>query len=115
MAAGVHHRDVVPVPVGGPPLAGIGEARFFPHGQRVHVGADQCGRPGAVGEDADHAGAAYIRRDVESRGSELVGRQRRGAMLLQGQLGVGVQIAVQLPQVGDTGSETKPRCGHEAL
>src|SRR5204862_6159484 len=35
--------------------------------------------------------------------------------LLQGQLGVGVQIAVQLPQVGDTGSGTEPRCGHEAL
>ena len=74
VAAGVHHRDVVPVPVGGPLLAGIGKARFFLDGQRVHVGADQCGRPGAVGKDAGHAGAADIRRDVEPRGSELVAR-----------------------------------------
>ena len=108
VAAGVHHRDVVPVPVGGPLPAGIGKARFFPDGQRVHVGADQCGRPGAVGEDADHAGAAYIRRDVEPRGRELVARQRRGAMFLQGQLGVGVQIAVHLLQVGGTGGGTEP-------
>jgi membrane protease YdiL (CAAX protease family) len=94
LVARLHHWDVVPVPVGGPLLAGIGKARFFSDRQRVHVGADQCGRPGAVGEDADHAGAADIRRDVEPRGSEPVARQRCGAMLLQGQLGVGVQIAV---------------------
>ena len=47
--------------------------------------------------------------------AELVARQRRGAMLLQGQLGVGVHIAVQLLQVGDTGGGTELRCGHEAL
>ena len=108
MAARVHHRDVVPVPVGGPLLAGIGKARFFPDRQRVHVGADQCRWPGAVDDDAGHAGTADIRRDLEPRGSELVSRQRRGAMLLLGQLGAGVQIAVQLFQIGRTSGRAKP-------
>jgi hypothetical protein len=108
MAARVHHRDVVPVPVGGSLLAGIGKARFFPDRQRVHVGADQCGRPGAVSEDAGHAGTADTRRDLEPRGGELVSRQRRGAMLLLGQLGAGVQIAVQLFQIGRASSGAKP-------
>ena len=57
---------------------------------------------------AGHAGTADIRRDLEPRGSELVSRQRRGAMLLLGQLGAGVQIAVQLFQIGRTSGRAKP-------
>ena len=67
MAAGVHDADFEAVLVAHADLAGVGHAGLLDDRQRIHVGADQDGRPGAVLQDADDAGAADFLASPRSR------------------------------------------------
>ncbi len=91
--AGVHHT------VGG---AGVRQAGRLGDRQGVHVSAQQHARPVTVAQDADDAGAAdaldhldhldHLEAEVAQPGRG----DARGAVLLPGQLGMRVQVAVDV-------------------
>jgi len=62
---------------------------------RVQFGAKKHGRALPVAEHADDARAADARRDFVSELAQLVRHARGGALLLQRQLGILVQIDVK--------------------
>ena len=87
MAAGVHQAWAAT----GPDVAGV-----FNDGQGVHVGAQAQGLAAlAALEATDHTGATYSCADLIAPVGELAGHQRGRAVLLKGQLGVGVDVAAQ--------------------
>jgi hypothetical protein len=64
VAAGVHDRDLGAGRVRRRGGAGVGEAGGLADGQGVHVGPQHHGRPVAVGEQPDDAGAPDLRGDL---------------------------------------------------
>ena len=87
MAAGMHEAR---------PAAAPGRARGLLDGQRIHVGAQaEAPAAGATHEAAHHAGAADAPLDLVAPGFELVGHERCGAVLLEGQLRLAVDVAPQ--------------------
>lgn len=72
VAARVHHRDLPVLGAGGHHGAGVGQAGLLRHGQRVHVGAHQHGRPVAVVQRRDHSGAADAGTDLEAEAAQPV-------------------------------------------
>ena len=99
-------------------LAGVGEAGLLDDGQGVEVGADQDGRPRPVLEHADDAELADAGRHLRPGLPQLLGDPPRGLRLLEGELGVAVQMVVEgdqlvemlagpgLVRVGRTSAET---------
>jgi hypothetical protein len=85
VAAGMHYALV---------HRAMAEAVDFQDRQRVHVGA-QANRPRAAAgtQHADHAGAADAAMNlVEAKGIELGRHQARGAVFLEAQLRVGMDV-----------------------
>lgn len=91
MTTGVHDRS----PARGDGT-GIRQVGRFADRQGVHVGTEQDRRPVPVGQHADHPGSADPLVDLVAVFPEPGGHQRRGAVLLMGQLGIGVQIPVEV-------------------
>src|SRR5262249_30408100 len=75
-------------------------AGVFNDGQGVHVGADHDGGARAVLEDGDDAVAADLGGDLEAERLEFLGHAGGGQLLLEGQLGVGVEVLVELVEAG---------------
>ncbi len=83
--------------------------------QRIHVGAQaQALRALAAHQRADHAGAADAALDRVAPAFELVGHQRGGAVLLEGQLGVAVDVAAQADELTGPGLQRVQQVGHGA-
>ena len=62
--------------------------------QRVHIGPEADRPPaGAARQRADHTGAGKAPVDVEPEARQLLGDEVRGAVLLEGGLGMRVQVA----------------------
>ena len=85
MATGVHTARMA---------AGVGKGIELLHRQRIHIGAQansarRCTRL----DDADHAGRTHAPVHGDTPGAELGGDHIGGALFLETQLGVGVQIA----------------------
>ncbi len=99
--ARVGDTDVVAIGIGAPRRARVGEPGLLGDGQRVHVGPAQHGRTVAVLEHPDHPGASHVAGHGEAERLEPVGHDPGGAVLLERQLGVGVQVLVQGPQLGE--------------
>jgi hypothetical protein len=97
--AGVHGRHGLPrrVHVGVPAL--VRQAGLLEDRQPVHVRPQQHGRPLAVAQQTDHAGAADPLGHLQAARPQLGRQGRRGAVLLPGQLGVRVQVAVEVAPV----------------
>ncbi|MNT68862.1 hypothetical protein D3C72_2071250 [compost metagenome] len=75
-------------------FAGVGQARGLVDGQGVHVGAQaEAARAVATHQPAHHAGAADVALDGVAPGFELFGHQRRGAVLVEAEFGVLVDVA----------------------
>jgi hypothetical protein len=94
VAAGMHHADRFAVP-GRAHGRGERQIELFGHRQRIHVGAqrdDRAGQPAA--QKADHAGvrdaAAHL---VEAEMAQMLGDDRRGAVLAVAELRVRMEIA----------------------
>ena len=94
--------------------AGVGEARPLLDRQRVHVGPDGQGRPGPTADQrADHSRAADPSLDRNAEAAQLLGHERGGPHLLEGQLGMSVDVASQPDQprvqfghaIGESGLE----------
>ena len=97
MAAGVHLSGV---------LAGMGEGVELLHGQGVHVGAQTNGaRAIAAFDDAHHACGAHAPVDGNSPGRELLGHHIGGALLLETQLRVGVDVSAHGGQAVGLGQD----------
>jgi hypothetical protein len=97
VAAGVHHRLVNAVGVGHAFLASIRQAGAFFYREGIEVGAQEDGRPGAIGKQGGDTVAAYACLDVEvaGDGAELGDAAGGGFFLLVGELWVGVEVFVE--------------------
>ena len=62
--------------------AGVGRAGVLPQRQRVEFAAQQDGRPGAVGQHADHSGAADAGLDRQAITPQPLGDAPGGVVLL---------------------------------
>ncbi len=75
-------------------LAAMVEGVALVHRQRIHVGAQaDCHRIVADPDGADHAGLADAGGDLDAPFLELLGDDAAGALLLEAQLGVGMDVA----------------------
>jgi len=99
--AGVHHRHVVALGIGAAGGAGVRQPGLLRHRQPVHVRAQQHRRTGAVLQHADHAGATDAGSDGDAESIKRLGDDARGAMLLEGQFGVRVQVAINRVEIDD--------------
>ena len=83
VAAGVHapgvHRLVI-------------DARGLGNVQRVHIGTQPNGRPLADRERTDHAGAGQPPVHIDTELPQALGDEILGLVLLEGGLGVGMQV-----------------------
>lgn len=106
-----HRRDVQVVAAGvhGPgDGARVRQAGGLGDGERVELGAQEHGGAGAVAQDADEAVAAADRPgDREAVVGQAGGEEVRGAVLVAGEFGVGVQVQVE----GEGGPEQRARQG----
>ncbi len=85
MAAGVHAARV---------LGAVREAVLLHDVERVHVGpqADRAARPLAALDGADHTGSGQAAMDLDAEGGELLCDELGGRVLLEGGLGVGMEV-----------------------
>jgi hypothetical protein len=87
-------------------LAGVGQAGLLLHRQRVEVGAQHDRRPRPVAQYADHAGAAHPLGDLVAQRPQCLREDPGGPRLLERQLRVLMQVAVEvrelLPDRGQT-------------
>ena len=100
MPAGVHHAGFH---AGcGRRLDGGGERQpgLFDHRQAVHVRADQHGRPLAVLHHRNHTGLADTFGHLKAQRAHPCGELGCGLVFLEAEFGIGVEIAVQLHQLG---------------
>ena len=96
VAAGMRHGHLAAIGV----LAGSGarivRTGVFPDRQRVHVGPQQNGRPAAVSQHADYAGAADAGTHFVAAPLQPLRSAPGGPLLLMGQLRVLVQVLIEL-------------------
>ncbi len=95
VAAGVHHRRLDIVDAGLPNGRCIRKAAVLAERQPVHVGADQHGRPVAVPEQPDDAGAADPFGDLGAGRAQLAGDDPGGPGLAVAQFRIAVEIEKQ--------------------
>ena len=104
VAAGVHHpgRGAGPLGAGG-----------LLDRQGVHVGPQpEAARPVAAHQAPDDPGAADAPLDFIAPALELVGHQGGGAVLLERELGMAVDVATQADELARTLGEGMQEVGH---
>jgi hypothetical protein len=94
--AGVHHRDVVAVAVGGPGGAGVVQAGGLLDRQGVHVGTQQDACAGPVAQHADHPRAADAVMHLVAALTQPVGDRASRLELLVREFRKLVQPAVEV-------------------
>ena len=100
VTAGVHDRHVPPVRVRGAHRARVGQTRGLGNGQRVHVGPQQDHPPLTSPQDTGHACSADPLRHRETPTPEPVGSNPGRPVLGEGELGVTVEVAIDLLEAG---------------
>ncbi len=105
MPAGMRNGDSAAGRIDGYSGARVRQARSFSDRQRVHIGAQHDHRSIPVAQHRDYASASDASGDVETQGFERGHHGGGRVMFLHRQLGVAVQVAIQLRDLlGD------PRC-----
>ena len=99
VAAGVHHRDIVTVAIGSTRCAGIRQSGLFFDRQSIHVGTQQRSIAATVVQHPDHACSADAFFDLITKLIELLRNDARRTGLLQGQFGMGMQIAIDFRKI----------------
>jgi hypothetical protein len=97
--AGVHDRNGRAGVVLRPDLARVSESGSLLDRQRVHVRADQHRRAAAVAEQRDDAEASDMVGDLVAELAQVVRELRRGPFFMERQLGVLVQVDVELLEI----------------
>lgn len=100
MTAGMTDRDRTALLVGRRLGARVVQAGLLPDRESVHVGPQHDRGSGAVAQDGDHASAADPGGDVKVELREPLRHQGRGAMLLEAELRMRVQLSVQTERAG---------------
>jgi hypothetical protein len=95
VATGMHHRDDGVALTGGP-RARVGQAGLFTDREGVHVGAQENRGSRTLGEDSHHAGAADPLVHLAAVIAQPGGDVGRRPMFPVRQLGVRVQVAVEV-------------------
>ncbi len=95
MAAGMHDRLLDAARIGLACGRGVGQARALLQRQPVHVGTHQNGRPGAVAQDGDDAGAADSCGHLIAERPKLARHPRRRLGLAAGQLRIAMEMVEQ--------------------
>ncbi len=95
VAAGVHQRHPAALGVLGGRGARVRQAGRLGHRQPVHVGAQHHRGPVAVAQHAHDARAPDPGAHLEPGRAQPLGGDARRALLLEGQLGVAVQVTVE--------------------
>ena len=86
--------------------AAVREGVLLGDRQRVHVGAQADGaRAAAVLQDRDDAGRSHAAVDRDAPRRELRGDQVGGALLLEAELGMGVDVAPERGDLGGVGED----------
>ncbi len=93
VTARVHDRHLVPLGVDTGRRAGVGQPGLLAHGEGIHVGAHQHGRPVAALEHAHNTRAPDALGDDEAELAQAVGDEAGGARFGEPQLGVLVLVA----------------------
>jgi hypothetical protein len=109
VAAGMHHRDRLPVAVRGSDFTGIRQAGGLLDRQRIHIGAQHDRRPCAVAQEPDDAGLPDRRRHVVIGGAQPRRCQSGCPRLLHRQLGMGVHVCVKRLQLREQVGKTRQR------
>jgi len=94
----------------------VRERVLFLHRQRVHVGAQPDGAPARIAAAADHrddAGPPDSRVVLYPQGREPVADDLRGAMLLEAQLRMHVQVAAERRELGVPAADVGNGIVHE--
>jgi hypothetical protein len=88
--------DVVAVVINSASSARVREAGLLLHWQGIHVGSEQRRGSVAVAQDPHNSGPPHARRRVEAQCPQTAREDSGGSLLLKGQLGMPVQVAVEL-------------------
>ena len=96
--AGVHDRVFAPGDILADHGARVGQAGFLLDRERIHVGADEHRRAGAVFHHAHDAEAADLLGDFAADGAQFLGDDPGGAHLGERELRVQVEVLVDLEQ-----------------
>jgi hypothetical protein len=123
LRGGEQHRGVPVMAAGMHPAGaagGMGEAVLLLHGQGVHVGAQPDARRVVAPEiarpqHADDARAAHAPMHLDPPGFKPLGDQRRGAVLLQPELGMGVDVAADRRELGQVAPQRVEDRAHPPL
>ena len=105
VAACVHDGNGLAGAIGRRLCAGIRQASLFSNRQRVHVGTEHDRRPVTIAQQPDDSGLADAVGHLVSRAAQMVRRDARGARLLHGELGVGVDVGVDALESPEGDSE----------
>lgn len=108
--ARVHHGGLMPGRVGAHPRARIRQPGGLQHRQRVHVGTRQHGGPRAIAEKTHHPGAAHSRSDLETHTRQVALDNARRARLSETQLGIRVNVSIDVRPAISTRSHPPPSC-----
>ena len=76
MSASVHDMNLSTLVIFRRDLAGVGQAGFFFHRQRIHVGTHQHGWPIAILHDANHSVTFQVRLVVLAKVLGYIATQR---------------------------------------
>ncbi len=114
VAARVHHRHGVAFAIGRGDLARIGQTGRFLDRQRIHVRAQHHDRTVAVAQQSHDARLADARGDVVARVAQPLCSDARGARLLHRELGMRVNVLVELLEIRqqrvESGNGATVRC-----
>ena len=81
-------------------LAGVGQAGFFFYRERVKFGAQHDRGSGAIFEDGDDAGAAYVFSHVVAERAQLRGQLGGSLSFVRREFGVLMDIEIESVSVG---------------
>ena len=107
VTAGVHDADILALSVDGADSRGVVEAGLFFDGERVHVGANEETRAGAVLEhsnDAECLGSIFVFADAFGDGiaefAKFAGEEGGGLLFVVRELGIAVEVLVCFSEGG---------------
>ena len=101
MSAGVHDADLDAGRIAHLDFGGIGQAGELGDGEGVQVGPKHDRRALTVLQHADDAGATDTLCHFHANSFELLGHPSSRFLFLEGELGMGVEVLVELKQLLD--------------
>ncbi len=96
-------------------LRSVGRRALLRDGKRVEVHPQEHGAARAAGGGREHAGSSHSHPDLEAAPGQELGDPSRGAVLREGELGMGVEVAAQRDQLGAEGPHVRGERRHPGI